>query len=57
MTLRDHRAAVRLDARVEHSVVYAQPFGRNANELEPAVGNDWKAAGQSLCPDGAQDDG
>ena len=45
MTLRDHRAAVRLDARVEHGVLYAQPFGRNANELEPAVGNDRKAAG------------
>jgi hypothetical protein len=45
MTLRDHRAAVRLDTGIEHGVLYAQPIGRNAKQLEAALGNDREAAG------------
>ena len=57
MMLRDHRAAVHLDAGIEHRVVHAQPVGRNAKHLEPTIGENWKMAGQSLLSDCRQNDG
>ena len=45
MALRDHRAALRVDARIEHRVIDAEPFRRNADELQVAIAEEGETAG------------